>query len=160
MYVLYVDLRTFFPAVHRPNATVSELLKGLPSEFVDTVGALFGELTGVYDSAHGLSEPFRLYMGVLMGDVLSPDRAKILLDAVALAIRATAIGAELGEAGDGKRLLHILYADDWAGLFGCVEQLLVAWSMWNAFTVSSGCSLGIAKLDKTVVEVSNMRRNL
>ena len=137
--------------MHRPNATVSELLKGLPPEFVDTVGALFGELTGVYDSAHGLSEPFRLYMGVLMRDALSPDRAKILLDAVALAIRATAIGAELGEAGDGKRLLQILYADDWAGLFGCVEQLLVAWSMWNAFTVASGCSLGIAKLDKTVV---------
>ena len=112
MYVLYVDLRTFFPAVHRPNATVGELLKGLAPQFVDTVGALFGELTGVYDSSCGLSEPFRLYMGVLMGDVLSPDRAKVLLDAVALAIRATAVGAELGEAGDGKRLLQVLYADD------------------------------------------------
>ena len=69
-------------------------------------------------------------MGVLMGDVLSPDRAKILLDAVALAVRATAVGVDLWGVGDGRRLLQILYADDWAGLFASLDQLLVAWSMW------------------------------
>ena len=51
MYLLYIDLATFFPAVHRGVAAVGELCKGLPTEFVDTVGAIFGELTGEYDSA-------------------------------------------------------------------------------------------------------------
>ena len=119
--ILYVDLKTFFPAVHKGAVTAKELLKGLPEAFTDTIGALFGELTGEYDSAHGLGDPFRIYMGVLMGDVLSPHRAKILLDAVALAVRATAVGVDLWGAGDGRRLLQILYADDWAGLFASLD---------------------------------------
>ena len=152
VFVLYVNLKTFFPAVHRGNATVAELLIGLPEEFTDTVGALFGELTGEYEAAHGLRAPFRIYMGVLMGDVLSPDRAKILLNAVTLAIRATAKGMSLQRVkGGGRQLLQILYADDWAGLFDSLDQLLIAWAISNAFCVTSGCELGISKLSKTVV---------
>ena len=56
----------------------------------------------------GLGVPFRIYMGVLMGCVLSPDRAKILLDSIALAIKACVKGISPWDAGSGCRLLQIL----------------------------------------------------
>ena len=34
IYILYIDLATFFPAVHRGVAVVGELRKGRPAEFV------------------------------------------------------------------------------------------------------------------------------
>ena len=41
-----------------------------------------------YDSAAGLGDGFHNWMGCLMGDVLSPDKAKILLNTVVVAIAA------------------------------------------------------------------------
>ena len=39
-----------------------------------------------YDSEAGLGAPFKNYMGALMGCVLSPDRAKLVLNTVVAAI--------------------------------------------------------------------------
>ena len=93
----------------------------LPVEVVRLTSALFGQLTGEYDSAHGLGDKFNIYMGVLMGCVLSPDRAKILLNTVLLAISATARGVALWGAGGVRRILQVAYADDWAGVCSSVS---------------------------------------
>ena len=86
-YLLYVDIAKMFPSIDRTNLRYAELMKGVPKEVCDLVGAIFGEMTGVYDSAHGTCEDFDIYMGALMGCVLSPDKAKIILDTVVVAIR-------------------------------------------------------------------------
>ena len=75
----------------------------MPAEFVSTVGAIYGELTGEYDSAFGLGDAFQIYMGVLMGCMLSPDRAKVLLDSVA----AVSVGII-----DGEPMLDLAYVED------------------------------------------------
>ena len=45
-----------------------------------------------YDSAAGLGDGFHNWMGALMGCVLSPDKAKLLLDSVIVAIDAVCKG--------------------------------------------------------------------
>jgi len=87
VYLLFVDIRKFFPAIDRTNLTFAELFHGVPTEVTQLVAAIFGEMMGVYDSAHGTCEEFGIYMGALMGCVLSPDRAKLILDTVVVAIR-------------------------------------------------------------------------
>ena len=42
-----------------------------------------------YDSAVGLSEAYRNHVGALMGCVCSPDRCKILLNSLVVAIAPT-----------------------------------------------------------------------
>ena len=95
------------------------------------VVALFGDMTGEYDSALGLGAPFQLYMGVLMGCVLSPDRAKILLNTVVIAITLFARGVTLWGAGSTGRLVQIAYADDWCGTFASEGELQLAWMLWQ-----------------------------
>eukprot|EP00966_Prymnesium_polylepis_P030528 710495-Prymnesium_polylepis.1 len=62
-------------------------------------------------------------MGCLMGCPLSPDKAKLLLNSIIVAISLQVKGVQLwGEgAGDAGRiretLLQMAYADDWCGVF-------------------------------------------
>ena len=75
-------------------------------------------------------------MGALMGCVLSPDRAKLLLDSVLRAITAVARGVKLfGFSADGiaqtiSTVTSLAYADDWAGCFSSLAELKRAWQIW------------------------------
>ena len=149
IYVMYVDLAKFFPSLHRPIVFAAELLKGLPIEVTRLTASLFAEAVGVYDSAHGLSASFDIDMGALMGCVLSPDRAKLVLDLAARAIEAVCSGAKVWGREDLKRIIQTLFADDWCGVFNCAEDMRRAWTVWKAWAKVSGCKLGVEGTDKT-----------
>lgn len=100
LYIFWIDLATFSSRIDRRVSDVANALLGLPDEIQQLTAAIFSEIRGdsvqcQYDSAAGLGEPFSNHMGRLMGDVLAPDQAKILLNSVICAIRAVAKGVTL-----------------------------------------------------------------
>ena len=164
LWILYVDLATFFPRIDREALTVAEVLIGLPAEVVDLVGKIYGAGRAVaaeavecqFDSAIGLSATFRNHMGALMGEVLSPDRAKIMLNSILWAIKLHVHGVALfgfGEDEEGciRAIASLAYADDWAGTFSSVADLQRAWAIWSVWVPISGSKLGIKHKLKTVV---------
>ena len=164
IWILYVDLATFFPRIDREALTVAEVLIGLPPEVIDLVGKIYGAGRAVaadavecqFDSAVGLSATFKNYMGALMGEVLSPDRAKIMLNSILWAIRLHVHGVALfgfGEDEEGviRAIASLAYADDWAGTFSSAADLHRAWSIWSVWVPISGSKLGIKLKLKTVV---------
>jgi hypothetical protein len=42
LYLIYVDLKTFFPKINREVCRVAELWKGLPKEAIDQVAFIYG----------------------------------------------------------------------------------------------------------------------
>jgi len=85
----FIDLATFFPRIDRGACKVAELLHGLPKEVIELTALIYGAaddpegaINCQYDSAGGLGDPFKNRMGALMGCVLSPDKAKILLNSI------------------------------------------------------------------------------
>ncbi len=95
LYFLYIDLATFFPKCDRSVTYFAEVRHGLPQEVADLVALLFLEKEGKFDSAHGLGDEFKMHMGLLQGCVLSPSRAKLLLNTLVVAIRAHVRGFRL-----------------------------------------------------------------
>jgi ribonuclease HI len=164
IWILYVDLATFFPRIDREALTVAEVLIGLPPEVIDLVGKIYGAGRAVaadavecqFDSAIGLSAIFKNHMGALMGEVLSPDRAKIMLNSILWAIKLHVHGVALfgfGEDEEGciRAIASLAYADDWAGTFSSAADLQRAWAIWSVWVPISGSKLGIKLKLKTVV---------
>ena len=163
-----MDLATFFPRIDREALKVAEVLIGLPPEVIDLVGKIYGAGRAVaaeavecqFDTAIGLSATFRNHMGALMGEVLSPDRAKILLNSILWAIRLHVHGVALfgfGEDEEGliRTIASLAYADDWAGTFSSEADLRRAWAIWTVWVPHgvpiSGSKLGIKNKLKTVL---------
>ena len=164
LWILYVDLATFFPRIDRDALTVAEVLVGLPPPVIELVGQIYGAGRAVaaeavecqFDTAVGLSASFRNHMGALMGEVLSPDRAKIILNSILWAIHLHVHGVQLfgfGEDEEGciRAISSLAYADDWAGTFGSEADLRRAWAIWSVWVPISGSKLGIKGKLKTVV---------
>ena len=92
-----------------------------------------------------------------MGCVLSPDKAKLLLDSVIVAIDAVCKGVRLWGYGDDavantwRRIAELAFADDWLGTFSSEDDLRRAWSIWQTWEVISGSKLGVKMKLKTVV---------
>ena len=117
LWLLYIDLATFFPRIDRDVLTVAEALHGLPKQVSQLALMIYGSAAEPeaavkchYDSAAGLGHGFNNWMGALMGCVLSPDKAKILLNTVFVAIQAVCKGVRLWgmarrpKIGRGERL--------------------------------------------------------
>ena len=164
LYVLYVDLATFFPSIDRGVLLEHELFAGVPRDVLNLAAAIFGAAEAEYgdgavcryDSAAGLGKAFINNMGALMGCVLSPAKAKLFMNSVVAAIHLSVRGTRLwgcaprtqGEAW--TRLGQLAFADDWAGAFARLEELRLAWALFSAWTVVMGQQLGVKKKLKTV----------
>jgi hypothetical protein len=164
LWILYVDLATFFPRIDREALTVAEVLVGLPPQVIELVGQIYGAGRAVaeeavecqFDTSIGLSAPFKNHMGALMGEVLSPDRAKIILNSILWAIKLHVHGVQLfgfGEDEEGRirAIASLAYADDWAGTFSSEADLRRAWAIWSVWVPISGSKLGIKNKLKTVI---------
>ena len=164
LWILYIDLATFFPKIDRGIADVQALLKGLPPEVVELTALIFGSADNHsdsvacrYETAGGLGDRFNNWLGCLMGCVLSPDRAKLLLNSIIAAIDLVAKGVTLfGHSYDerARTLAHcvqVAFADDWVGCFQDEAQLRRAWEMWACWEAISGSEIGVKLWGKTVV---------
>ena len=161
MWVLYVDLKTWYPKLNRDCCTFAQVVHGLPYQVRRLVSLIYGKhgdydaaVKCRYDSSVGLSEPFHNFMGRLMGCVLSPDEAKLVLNTVVVAIAMVARGIRLwGTCSDGvwRRVLQLCYVDDWAGAFENCSQLRKAWKAWRVWEPLAGAAIGVKKKLKTVV---------
>ena len=164
LWLLYVDLATFFPKINREIVAVAELMHGLPQEVVEIATLIYGTHDGSqaavrcqYDSAGGLSGEFENYMGALMGCVLSPDKAKVLLNSVLVAIQVVCKGVRLWGHSTAEQdrvwrsILQMCYADDHLAACTSVVELRKVWAVWQCWEIVSGCKLGIKKKAKTVV---------
>jgi hypothetical protein len=114
-------------------------LIGLPPQVIELVGQIYGAGRAVaaeavecqFDTSIGLSASFRNHMGALMGEVLSPDRAKIILNSILWAIKLHVHGIQLfgfGEDEEGciRAIASLAYADD------CLSRVLVRWRHENS----------------------------
>lgn len=164
LWLLYIDLATFFPRIDRDVLTVAEAIHGLPKEVQQLTLMIYGAaaepekaVTCHYDSAAGLGDGFKNWMGALMGCVLSPDRAKLLLNTVLVAIKLVCKGVKLWGHGAAdqertwRRVAQAAFADDWCGCFEDERDLQKAWHVWRTWERVSGCKLGVKKNLKTVV---------
>jgi hypothetical protein len=164
LWLLYIDLATFFPRIDRGVLTVAEALHGLPKDVQHLAALIYGSaaepekaVTCHYDSAAGLGDGFKNWMGALMGCVLSPDRAKLLLNTVIVAINAVCRGVKLwGHGGDAeldgwRAVAQAAFADDWLGCFASEADLRRAWQVWRIWEAASGSKLGVKNELKTVV---------
>jgi ribonuclease HI len=156
LYLLYIDLSTFFPRCDRGVIKAAELLHGLPKEVVELTALIYGDGSSTddavrcqYDSAAGLGAVFKNNMGTLMGCVLSPDKAKLLLNTVVVAIQAVCKGVRLWGHGDAdveatwRHLIQVMFADDWVGGFLTLPDLLDCWEIWKTWAPIAGCKLGV-----------------
>ena len=161
MWVLYVDLKTWYPKLNRDCCTFAQIVHGLPHQVRRLVTLIYGKhgdydaaVKCRYDSSVGLSEPFHNFMGRLMGCVLSPDEAKLVLNTVVVAIAMVGKGVRLwGSCSEGvwRRVLQLCYVDDWAGAFENISQLRKAWYVWRVWEPLAGAAIGVKKKLKTVV---------
>ena len=160
LWVLWVDLTTYFPSIQRDLLRAAEERHGVPMAVLDMTAAIFSANGGTpcrYDSAAGLGGLFLNSMGALMGCVLSPDKAKIFLNSLLAAIKLHVTGARLwgGEPDTvgavWERVEQIGYADDWCGGFEVKAELRKAWLIFRAWTGMKGLGLGVKDLKKTVV---------
>ena len=170
LYILYLDLATFFPKVQRKLATVGEILLGLPFDVARLALLIYGGYRGdpavvqcQLDSEVGLGSPFGNWMGWLMGCVLSPDKSRILLNSIAVAIQAKVRGVRLwgfgrvggptrSEAAQAWRAVEqLMFGDDWAGISGNAQEVALAWAMWCEWASMSGAKIGIKGFKKTVL---------
>ena len=146
--------------------SIAELAHGLPDEVVELALMIYGAHGDVeeavqcyFDSAAGLGDGFGNYMGALMGCVLSPDKAKIFLNSIACAIVVHVRGVWMfgsdGERIDSdevwRRIVQVLFADDWVGFFQSGQGVAAAWALWSLWTPIFGSKLGIKGKVKTVV---------
>ena len=151
LYLLYIDLATMFPRLDREVLTVSETLAGLPREVSELALRIFGHAGDPdsavqcrYDSEGGLGDSFGNDSGALMGCVLSPDRAKIMLNSIILAIRATCSGVRLWGHGaeddvdTWRRISQVAFADDWLGFFYSARDIRRGWALWRSWELISG----------------------
>ena len=160
VYMMYIDLSTFFPKLDRGAVAIAEAYHGLPKEVRDLTLRIYGSAEDVdgcvtcqYDSAAGLGDGFKNWMGALMGCVLSPDKAKLFLNSVLTAIKSVCTGVSLWGYGKDelRKLVHAAYADDWCGTFSSEQDLKKAWEVWRAWEAISGSKLGVKAKLKTVV---------
>ena len=152
IYILFLDLKQFFPAIKRQQRTAAEYFIGLPQEVVRLAKAVFERMTAKFDTAHGLSDSFGILGGDLMGCVLSPSHARCLLTSVSVAIAAVSSGVRVW--GCDRRARHVaqtMMADDWAGFNTTEESLQAQWAVWVDYAMASGSPIGVAGLEKTVV---------
>eukprot|EP00966_Prymnesium_polylepis_P104742 2426164-Prymnesium_polylepis.1 len=87
-------------------------------------------------------------MGRLMGCVLSPDEATLVLNTVVVAITMVVKGLGLwGSCSGGvwRRVLQLCYVDDWAGAFENSSQLRKAWDVWRVWEPLAGAAIGVKK---------------
>jgi hypothetical protein len=175
LYVLYIDLAQMFPSIAREICDEAELLAGLPPAVQELSARVYGRLVAErrsstevgtqfdspvqcrYDSEAGLGDSYENHMGALMGCVNSPDKAKIVLHSVLIAIAAVVKGVRWwgadGMGGDDQwaAVCQAAFADDWCGVFTSASQLEEAWEIWRAWEVITGSKLGVKRLSKTVV---------
>ena len=152
VYILFLDLKQFFPAIKRKQRTAAEYFIGLPHEVVRLAKAVFERMTAKFDTVHGLSDSFDILGGDLMGCVLSPSHARCLLTSISVAIAAVSSGVRVW--GCDKRVRHVaqtMMADDWAGFNTTEESLQAQWAVWVDYAMASGSPIGVAGLEKTVV---------
>ena len=152
IFILFLDLKQFFPAIKRARRTAAEYLLGLPAEVVRLAKAVFERMTARFDTAHGLSDSFDILGGDLMGCVLSPSHARCLLTSISVAVAAVSSGVRVW--GCDKRARHVaqtMMADDWAGFSTTEESLHAQWAVWVDYAMASGSPIGVAGLEKTVV---------
>ena len=152
IYVLFLDLKQFFPAIKRKARMAAEYFLGLPDEVVQLAKAVFLNMSAKFDTAHGMSEAFPILGGDLMGCVLSPSHARCLLTSISVAIAAVSSGVRVW--GCDKKARHVaqtMMADDWAGFNTTEESLQAQWAVWVDYAMVSGSPIGVAGLEKTVV---------
>ena len=178
LYLLYLDLATFFPRIDREIGTAGELLHGLPADAAWLVALIYGGFDGKepvkckLDTAAGLSAPFSNWMGWLMGCVLSPDKAKIFLNVCLIVMKLQMRGVPLFGFGGGARfdakaigsgpslveataawrvIQQMVFGDDWAGVAMTAEQLHGPWYRWSIWAELVNAKIGVKLLAKTVV---------
>ena len=152
IFILFLDLKQFFPAIKRQARTVAEYFIGLPCEVIELAKAVFCNMKASFDTAHGLSDAFDILGGDLMGCVLSPSHARCLLTSISVAIAAVSCGVRVwGCEWRARHVAQTMMADDWAG-FNCTEESLRAqWAVWVDYAMTTGSPIGVAGLEKTVV---------
>jgi hypothetical protein len=164
LYLLYVDLATFFPKIQRGPLRAAKLAHGLPRVVIDLAGLIYGRYKGDpgcvtchYDTAAGLGGGFANHMGSLMGCVLSTEDARIFLNSLITAIFAVARGVRLWGYAESDRdatweeLCQLVLADDWLGCFTRVKEVRRAWAMLSTWEPCSGAEIGIKAAAKTVL---------
>ena len=159
IYVLFLDLKQFFPAIKRKARTAAEYFIGLPDEVVHLAKAVFLNMRAKFDTAHGMSDGFDILGGDLMGCVLSPSHARCLLTSISIAIAAVSSGVRVW--GCDKKARHVaqtMMADDWAGFNTTEESLQAQWAVWADYAMATGSPIGVAGLEKTVVTAARFHK--
>ena len=158
IFMLFLDLKQFFPAIKRKSRKVAEYFIGLPHEVIILAVAVFEKMRARFDTAHGLSNAFEIVAGDLMGCVLSPSHARCLLTAISVAIAATSSGVRIWGCEKQARLVaQTMMADDWAGFNTSEASLQAQWGTWVDYAMASGSPIGVAGLEKTVVTAATFR---
>jgi len=67
IFILFLDLKQFFPAIKRESRKAAEYFIGLPEEVILLATEVFAKMKARFDTAHGLSEDFDILTGDLMG---------------------------------------------------------------------------------------------
>ena len=159
IFVLYLDLAQFFPAIQRVPRRAAEMFNGLPDDVVLLSRAVFYDMIARFDTAFGLGAEFKIVTGDLMGGVLSPDHARMLLTAISASISAVSSGVKVwGCANKARRAAQVMMADDWVGYQTNEESLQRQWAMWVTYAFASGSPIGVAGLEKTVVTAARCKR--
>ena len=152
IYILFLDLKQFFPAIKRKVRTAAEYFIGLPDEVIRMAKAVFRNMVARFDTTHGLSEAFDILGGDLMGCVLSPSHARCLLTSISVAIAAVSSGVRVwGCDKKARQVAQTMMADDWAGFNTTEESLQAQWAVWVDYAMATGSPIGVAGLEKTVV---------
>ena len=158
IFMLFLDLKQFFPAIKRKSRKVAEYFIGLPHEVIILAVAVFEKMRARFDTAHGLSNAFEIVAGDLMGCVLSPSHARCLLTAISVAIAATSSGVRVwGCEKQARQVAQTMMADDWAGFNTSEASLQAQWGTWVDYALASGSPIGVAGLEKTVVTAASFR---
>ena len=152
IFILWLDLAQFFPSIKRVPRRFAEWMVGLPEDVALLARSVFEGMNARFNTAHGLSDRYEILGGDLMGCILSPDHARMVLTAVSVAVAAVSAGVKIwGCDAKARYVCQTMMADDWKGFNTTELSLREQWRVWVDYSLASGSPIGFAGLEKTVV---------
>ena len=119
----YIDFGNFFMSCVKDVLWQCEEWVGVDPNVTDVVRTLHEEVTGQYETAHGLTEPYGIDIGTGQGCVNGAVRSKLLLTAIQRTVQRLCKGYKF--RGEG-RVSQLFFADDGVLLATSVADLQLA----------------------------------
>ncbi len=146
LYMVFLDLEKAYDHLPREKVWTCLQQKGVSNTLVERIKSMYQRCESCVQTSHGLSEWFKVSIGLRQGSVLSPILFDVVMDEM---LRRVDPRME-EEEGQGTKTL--IYADDIVELGDSAEEVQQKVNKWNEVTEEFGMKVSIVKSELLVLQ--------